>query len=167
MKKTMNLRWGAIAVFVAIIALSTSAIAQEGEVDKTKKAEAEMKTAFGTVPVMMEVYPDHLRAGAWEWFKSTMSPEASLSSKYIQLIALAVSSQIPCDYCIYAHKTMAKMFGATDAEISEAIAASAETRHWSTVLNGAEVSLDDFKQEWDGILAHLKAQMTTMEGAGD
>lgn len=167
MKKTMKLTWGAIAIFVAIIALSTSSIAQEGAVDKTKKAEAEMETAFGTVPVMFEVFPDHLRAGAWEWFKSTMSPEASLQSKDIQLIALAVASQIPCDYCVYAHKTMARMFGATDAEISEAIAAAAETRHWSTVLNGAEVPLDDFKQEWDGILAHLKAQMTSAEGAGE
>jgi hypothetical protein len=31
-------------------------------------------------------------------------------------------------------------------------------RHWSTVLNGADVDLDEFKKEWDGILAHLAKQ---------
>ena len=126
--------------------------------DATKKAEAEMKAVLGTVPIMMKVYPDHLRAGAWEWFKSTMSPDAAIPMKYSELIALGTASQIPCDYCVYAHTTMAKMLGATDAEIQGAIASAANTRHWSTVLNGSNVSLDEFKKEWDGILAHIKKQ---------
>ena len=152
----MRLKRSAIAVLIAVFVLSTSLFLQEKEKDATKKAEAEMKAAFGTVPVMMRVYPDHLRAGAWELFKATLSPDAPIPAKYSELIALGVASQIPCDYCVYAHTTMAKMLGATDAEIQGAIASAANTRHWSTVLNGANVSLDEFKKEWDGILAHLK-----------
>jgi len=53
---------------------------------------------------------------------------------------------------------MAKMFGATDAEIQAAVASAANVRHWSTVLNGADVPLDEFRKEWDGILAHIKKQ---------
>jgi alkylhydroperoxidase/carboxymuconolactone decarboxylase family protein YurZ len=50
------------------------------------------------------------------------------------------------------------MHGATDAEIQEAVASAANTRHWSTVLNGANVPFDEFKKEWDGIMAHIKKQ---------
>jgi alkylhydroperoxidase/carboxymuconolactone decarboxylase family protein YurZ len=53
---------------------------------------------------------------------------------------------------------MAKMLGATDAEIQEAVASAAGTRHWSTVLNGAGVDFEEFKKEWDGILAYVKKQ---------
>jgi AhpD family alkylhydroperoxidase len=109
---------------------------------------------------MMKVYPEHMRAGVWEWFKSRQDPAAAIPAKYSELISLGVASQIPCSYCIYAHTTMAKMLGATDEEIREAVAGAAETRHWSTVLNGNDISLDEFKKEWDGILAHLQEQST-------
>ena len=132
-------------------------LTQESEA-AVAKAEAEMKEAFGTVPLMLKVYPDHLRASAWAWFKAMQSPEAAVPAKYRELIALGVASQIPCSYCVYAHATMAKMLGASDAEIQDTIASAANTRHWSTVLNGADVSLEEFKKEWDGILAHLKKQ---------
>ena len=158
MTKTMSLTRNAIAVSIAVFALSTSLLAQGSQADASKKAEAEMEATFGTVPIMMKVYPDHLRAGAWEWFKASQSPNAAIPAKYTELISLGVASQIPCDYCVYAHTTMAKMLGATDAEIQEAVASAANTRHWSTVLNGANVPLEEFQKEWDGILAHIKKQ---------
>ena len=99
-----------------------------------------------------------MRASAWEWFKSTMSPDAAIPAKYAQLISLGVASQIPCNYCVYAHTTMAKMLGATEKEIQEAVANAANTRHWSTVMNGGGVDFEEFKTEWDGILTHLKKQ---------
>jgi AhpD family alkylhydroperoxidase len=154
----------AIGLFVALSFLALPLLAQDSQKDATQKAEAEMKSAMGTVPAMMKVYPDNMRAGAWEWFKATQSPGA-IPSKYRELMSLAVASQIPCDYCIYAHTTMARMLGATDAEIREAVVTAAETRHWSTVLNGNDVSLDEFKKEWDGILAHMKKQKEAT-GAG-
>jgi AhpD family alkylhydroperoxidase len=132
--------------------------AQESESDPNMKAESEMKATFGTVPAMFKVLPDHLRASAWEWFKANGSPDAALSAKYTQLIALGVASQIPCDYYVYAHTTQAKMYGATDAEIQEAVASASETRYWSTVLNGNDVPFDEFKKEWDGILEYVKKQ---------
>ncbi len=157
MNTTLKFSTRALAICVAALLFSSPLLAQES--DASKKAEAEMEAAFGTVPVMFEVYPDHLRAGAWNWFAATLSPDAPIPAKFNELVSLAVASQIPCDYCVYAHTTMAKLFGATDEEIQAAVAAAAVTRHWSTVLNGAEVPLDEFKKEWDGILAHLKKQM--------
>lgn len=163
MKRTMRLTTSVMAICIAVFVLSSPLFAQESQADATKKAEAEMEATFGTVPVMLKVLPDHLRAGAWEWFKATQSPDAAIPAKYSELISLGVASQIPCTYCVYAHTTMAKMLGATDAEIQEAVASAANTRHWSTVLNGANVPLDEFKKEWDGILAHIKKQSEAKE----
>ena len=148
-----------ITAFSVIFCISASLFAQE-QSDAAKKAEDEMKEAFGTVPVMMKVFPEHMRAAAWDLMKAQSSPDAALPAKYSELIALGVSSQIPCNYCIYAHTTRAKLFGATDEEIQEAIASAADTRHWSTVLNGAGVDFDEFKKEWDKILAYVKKQKT-------
>ena len=160
MNKIIKLTMISIAVSVSIFMLSTSLLSDEHKAptDAPKQIEAEMEETFGTVPVMFTVYPEHMRASAWEWFKSTMSPDAATPAKYSQLISLGVASQIPCNYCVYAHTTMVKMLGATEKEIQEAIANAANTRHWSTVLNGGGVDFEEFKTEWDGILAHLKKQ---------
>ena len=166
MKTIMKLVGSIVAVSIFALEPSTSAFAQETEMDATMKAESEMESALGTVPAMFEVYPDHLRAAAWEWFKATQSPDAKVPAKYTQLISLAVSAQIPCAYCVYGHTTLAKAAGATDAEIQEAIASAAEVRHWSTVLNGNAVDLEEFKTEWDAILTHMQAQSMDEESAG-
>ena len=157
MSKTLKSTKISIMVFIAIFCISMSLYAQS-EQDASKKAETEMKEAFGTVPAMFKVYPNHMRASAWEWFKSADSPDAAIPAKYSELISLGVASQIPCSYCVYAHTTMAKMLGATDEEIQEAVASAANTRHWSTVLNGAGVEFEEFKAEWDKILEHIKKQ---------
>ena len=154
------------AVCVSLLLLASPLRSQESQTDATKSAEAEMKAALGTVPAMLKVYPDHMRAAAWEWFKATQRSDAAIPAKYAELISLAVASQIPCTYCIYAHTSMARMLGATDAEIREAVASAAHTRHWSTVLNGADVPLDEFKKEWDGILAHIKKQNEAKRSEG-
>ena len=68
MNETKKLVRGTIAILIATLVLSTPLLAQESE-DASKKAEAEMKKALGTVPIMMKALPSHLRAGAWEWFR--------------------------------------------------------------------------------------------------
>ncbi len=81
-----------------------------------------------------------------------------IPAKYRELLQLAVSSQIPCQYCIYFHSSAAKAYGATDEEIREAIAQGAQTRHWSMILQGNQVDLKDFKEEFDGIMKYMATQ---------
>jgi len=85
--------------------------------------------------------------GAWDAFKAMSAPNTAIPSKYKELIGLAVAAQIPCDYCVYNHTKTAKANGATKEEIREAIATAAEVRHWSTVLQGNQIELDEFKKE--------------------
>ena len=103
-------------------------------------------------------------AGAWAEFKSLqLNPKTKLDGKTKELIGLAVSAQIPCQYCVYFHTAAAKANGASADEVREAVAMAAVVRHWSTVLNGMQVDLAGFKRETDTVLkaAGDKAKATT------
>ena len=147
-----------ITVLITALMLSTTLLAQDSSEEDWKKAQAEMKAMFGTVPVMFAEMPAHVRVSSWNWFKTTQfDPNAAIPPKYAELMSLAVASQIPCGYCIYAHTTMARMLGATDEEIKEAVMKAGEVRNWSTVLNGNSVDFEKFKTQWDAILAFVKS----------
>ncbi len=158
MNKTMKLTRSAIVVIITVFVLSMPVLAQESQTDTSKNVQAEMEEAFGLFPIFMKVYPEHLRTAAWELMKAWHSPEAAIPAKYSELIALGAASQIPCDYCVYYHTEMAKMLGATEAEIQGAVAKAAEVSHWSTVINGAGIEFEEFKAEFDKIMAHIKKQ---------
>jgi AhpD family alkylhydroperoxidase len=86
---------------------------------------------------------------------SSGNSAGEIPAKYRELIALGVAAQIPCAYCVYAHTAFAKANGATDAEVRDAVSYAGEVRLWSTILNGNQYDLDQFKSEMDGILAHV------------
>lgn len=96
-----------------------------------------------------ETYPTQALDKALALDGALSGDEAALDEKTRQLISLAVAAQIPCSYCVHAHKRSAEAAGATEAEVREAVAAAAMIRHWSTVLNGMEYDLDAFKAEYD------------------
>jgi AhpD family alkylhydroperoxidase len=119
-------------------------------------ARSEMESALGSVPPFIALLPEGAQAGAWAFMKgSSGNPDGEIPPKYRELIALGVAAQIPCAYCAYAHTAFAKANGATDAEVQEAIAYGAEVRLWSTILNGSQYDLDQWRAEIDGILEHV------------
>lgn len=94
-------------------------------------------------------YPEHALKSRLEAEGVLMGEHAKLNGKTRELIALGVSAQIPCVYCVYVHTKNARAAGATEAEIREAVATAAHVRHWSTILNGMAYDLDAFKSEVD------------------
>ena len=118
----------------------------------------DIEATLGSVPTFFKLFPEEGISGAWTEFKTVqLNPKTALSGKEKELIGLAVAAQIPCSYCIYFHTQAAKLNGATDAEIREAVAMAAISRHWSTVLNGMQVDPAGFRQETDKVL-HLAAE---------
>ena len=77
--------------------------------------------------------------------------DAALDEKTLELIAVAVAAQIPCQYCLYAHRKNARNAGATDAELREAVAMGGMIRPFSTALYGAGYDFETFKTEHDAI----------------
>jgi AhpD family alkylhydroperoxidase len=142
----------AMVAIGASCALTTPASAQDAG---AQAAYRDIENTLGLVPGFFKAFPQSGIAGAWSEFKSLqLNPNTKLDVKTKQLIGLAVSAQIPCHYCIYFHAAVARANGATEAEISEAVAMAAMTRHWSTVLNGMEIDLAAFKTETDAVLRH-------------
>ena len=86
-----------------------------------------------------------------------MNPQSAVAPKYKELIGLAVASQVPCKFCIIAHTEFAKLNGASDAEINEAIAMAALTRQMSTLLNGMRVDEPQFSRDIAHLLSNAKA----------
>lgn len=148
MKKTKLV--AVIATAVTIFA-TPLAVAQEANSPAVDTAYQEIEAAFGSVPSHIKGYPKSAIAGAWEMTKGLLSTEGNaLEPKVKSLINLAVAAQIPCQYCIWLETKFAKAQGATDQEVSEAVAQAAYVRMWSTVINGLQIPMDTFKAEFGG-----------------
>lgn len=124
-------------------------------------ARAEIKGMFGFIPGFLDAVPDLALPGAWEELKTLqLNPKTALPPKIKELIGLAVASQVPCKYCIYAHTQFAKLGGASAAECGEAVIEAALTRHWSTVLQGQQTDLGKWRAEIATAMANAKKQMS-------
>ena len=111
---------------------------------------------------MFKLVPDLALPGAWQETKGLhLNPATAVPAKIKDLIGVAVAAQIPCEYCIYAHTEVAKMNGASDAEISEAVAMGALTRKWSTWLNGIQTDEGKFRSEIGQLVANTKKMMAS------
>jgi AhpD family alkylhydroperoxidase len=118
------------------------------EVVDGASALKDVSQTLGFVPEFLRRFPDVARAGAWREMRDVqLSPKTALSGKYKELVGLAVASQVPCRYCIVAHTEFAKLNGATDGEINEAIAMAAVTRNFSTMLNGLQIDENQFRRD--------------------
>jgi AhpD family alkylhydroperoxidase len=121
----------------------------------------EISGLFGFAPEFLATFPEAGRAGAWKQMRDVqMNPNTVLRGKTKELIGLAVASQVPCRFCIIAHTEFAKLNGATDAEIHEAIALASFTRDMSTMLNGMQVDEPQFRRDVDHLVKNAKAAMS-------
>ena len=102
---------------------------------------------------MKDTFPEQGVSAAWQETQAVANPNGALDAKTKELIGLGVAAQVPCSYCVYYHTKAARHVGATDAQIKEAIAVAAETRKWSTVLNGNNYDMGEFKKQTDAAFA--------------
>jgi AhpD family alkylhydroperoxidase len=120
----------------------------------------DVNNTLGFVPDFIKAMPDTLVVGFWSMMKTfQLNPDTKLDGKTKELIGLAVSSQIPCEYCIYFHTLAAKKNGATDQEIKEAVGMAAMTRMASTAINGMQVDKAQFKKDVDRLMKGEKTKV--------
>jgi AhpD family alkylhydroperoxidase len=142
-----------LAAALAVAGLAASSVPVLAEDAGAQATYRDIEQTLGSVPTFFRLFPEAGVAGAWNEFKGVqLNPGTRLDGKTKELLGLAVAAQIPCQYCVYFHTAAAKLNGATDDEIREAVAMSAIVRHWSTVLNGMQVDLAGFKRETDTVL---------------
>ena len=120
--------------------------------------EAEITQMFGLVPVMFKLVPDDELELEWRLFKKVQFDPGPVPNKYRELIGLGIAATTKCQYCIAYHAEVARMFGATDAEIEATVHYAKSSAGWSAYLNGMEVDLAQFKREVRAATAYSKAQ---------
>ena len=149
-------------IYVFVLSIFIMALsAQESNGQTFEEAKKEITETFGTFPSFFDAFPQFALPGAWQAFKELTGPQGSIDPKNRELIQLAVAAQIPCDYCIYFHTLSAKAFGATDEELKEAVAYGAQTRHWSMIIQGAQIDLEEFKIEFQKMMKFMEEKSKT------
>ena len=156
MKQSMKHIIKRVSLLIPVLLITMTLSAQDNDAYETAKKEIEQ--TYGFFFSMFKVIPKDALPGIWENFKQMQSPDNAIPPKYRELLQLAVASQIPCDYCIYYHVTVAKALGATDEEIQEAVAQGAQTRHWSTIVQGNQTDLEAWKSEVNAALKYMSEQ---------
>ena len=118
---------------------------------------ADIEKTLGFVPEFFKSAPQTLLPAFWNSLKSLqLNPATKLDGKTKELIGLAVAAQIPCEYCIYFHTEAAKLNGATDEEVKEAVAMAGVTRMASTIMNGNQVDKAQFKKDTQHIVENVR-----------
>jgi AhpD family alkylhydroperoxidase len=116
----------------------------------------EIEQMMGLVPTMFKALPDSSIEEEWQLFKKVQVEETAIPSKYRELIGVGVAAIMRCRYCSYYHAELAKLYGATDAEIEDAIHFAKSSAGWSTYINGLQMDFDLFKAEIDESCDHIR-----------
>jgi AhpD family alkylhydroperoxidase len=112
-----------------------------------KDVYKEIEGMFGLVPGMFKEVPDKTLELEWKLFQRVQMDEGPIPNKYRELIGVAISAITKCRYCAVYHTELAKLNGATDAEIEDAVHFAKSSAGWSTYVNGMQIDFDTFKQE--------------------
>jgi AhpD family alkylhydroperoxidase len=107
---------------------------------------------------MFESVPDSSLELEWELLKRVQMDEGPIPNKYRELIGIAISGITKCRYCAFHHTEMAKLHGATDAEIEDALHFAKSSAGWSTYVNGLQLDFEEFKKEQLQMVDHIRVK---------
>lgn len=119
--------------------------------------ERDIEETLGLVPSFFDDVPDGLLEAEWTLFKNFEFGDSHIPPKYKQLIGIALHSFTHCRYCTLFHTEAARLNGATEAEIQEAVHFAKHSAGWSTYLNGTMQSFDLFAKELGEVGAYLSS----------
>ncbi len=120
------------------------------------EVEQEMREMLGLVPSFFQRIPDVYFDYEWELFKRLELGETLIPNKYKELMGIALHSETKCRYCTLFHTEAARLFGATDEEIQEAVHYAKMSLGWSAYLNGMQTDYDQFAEELQRVKEHLE-----------
>lgn len=123
----------------------------------------DIEETLGLVPSFMKDVPDETLEHDWKAFKAIQLDETLIPGKYKELIGLGLSAVTKCRYCIYFHTEAAKLNGATDDEIKEALRYAGNSTLWSTFIQGTQQDYDQFADETRRIVEHIKSKSGQVE----
>ncbi len=117
----------------------------------------EIEETFGLVPTMFRSIPDSSLEQEWQLFKRVQLEEGPIPNKYRELIGLAIAGVTRCRYCAFYHTEVAKLFGATEEEIEDALHFAKSSAGWSAYVNGLQLDFEQFKDEILQACEHVRS----------
>lgn len=118
---------------------------------------SEIKTTLGLVPSMFKSVPDSTLELEWNLFKKTQLEETAIPNKYKELIGIAIAAVTKCKYCAFYHTAVARLNGATNEEIEDAVHYAKASAGWSAYINGLQIDFETFKKEIMDVCKYVEA----------
>jgi len=113
---------------------------------------------FGLVPSFIKQIPDSTLELEWELMKRVQFEEGPVPNKYRELIGVGIAAVSKCRYCVLFHTEAARLNGATEEEIEDAVHYAKSSAGWSAYLNGMQVDYEQFRNEMAQIAEYVRAQ---------
>jgi AhpD family alkylhydroperoxidase len=131
---------------------SIKMIAEDEAMGKTKEIYEDIKLSLGIdfVPNMYKVMaskPDYLEAN-WNKIKTVMQEPGKLDSLTKEIIAVAVSAVMGCQYWISVHTSAVRKLGLDDEGVLELMAVVDFFSGLNKLLEGLQVEMDE--KPWHG-----------------
>jgi AhpD family alkylhydroperoxidase len=148
--KTMQRKQSALLWILSalLLCLASGSVHAASKNSAAEAARSDIARTLGFVPHFFQVMADAAVSGAWGEMKGLqLNPNSSLPGKTKELIGLGVAAQVPCRYCVFAHTEFAKLNGASEAEIAEAVAVAGLARQFSAYTNGMQVDESAFRAD--------------------
>jgi AhpD family alkylhydroperoxidase len=117
----------------------------------------QIESMFGLVPSMFKSIPDSSLELEWQLFKRVQFDDGAIPNKYRELIGVAISAISKCQYCALYHTELARLNGATEAEIEDAVHYAKSSAGWSTYINGLQMDYDQFRAEVLQACEHVRS----------
>jgi AhpD family alkylhydroperoxidase len=124
---------------------------------KRTEVYREIEEMFGLVPSMFRAVPDSTLELEWRLFKRVQFDEGPIPNKYRELIGVAIAAATKCRYCALYHSEVAKLNGATDEEIEDAVHYAKSSAGWSTYINGLQLDYEEFRDEVLRACEHVRS----------
>ena len=119
---------------------------------------ADIKDTLGVVPKFIETVPDASLGMEWELFKQVQLAEGPIPNKYRELIGLGIAAVTKCRYCLLFHTEAARVNGATDAEIEDAVHYAKSSAGWSAYISGMQTDFEQFKEDIHQATEYLRSK---------
>jgi AhpD family alkylhydroperoxidase len=156
---TLGVVYVGILVVLTLVAPKLDVAQAEEKISPERQAVyKEIEAAFGFVPGFIKTIPDVSLRADWDALRTAQMTPGAIPNKYRELIGLAVAASRGCEYCAYFHTEFAKLNGATDAEIEDAVHFAKSNAGWSTYLHGMQYDYGQFKKDVDQICANARAK---------
>jgi AhpD family alkylhydroperoxidase len=121
----------------------------------------DIETKLGIVPEFFKTLPDESLQLEWDLMQRVQMDPGAVPNKYRELIGIGIAATSRCRYCIVFHTEMAKLFGATEAEIEDAVHYAKSSAGWSAYLNGMQTDHDQFTRDVKQVVRFVAAKMAT------